>query len=342
NFNHVKSIMSFYPLELVDLGASGWIVVSIVPWHIVGGQMQTMMAVIAAIFLIILIFALIFNFVFVNRIISFILRIVNSMKKVERGDLSTRVSVQTNDETSTLARGFNSLVARIDELLVEGKLQQNRQNRAELMLLQAQIKPHFLFNTLESINILAIQNQGAKVSEMVYRLGNMMRISIYHKEEIMIRLELEHLQSYLEIQKFRFEDSFQYEIQIPEMLLDYYILKLTLQPFVENSIQHGFEGIEYMGLIRIYAQEEDDNIAIYIEDNGIGLTNEQLASFQYSLELNPSYQNDVINGERRGLGLRNVADRIRIEYGSRYGIYICSQENLGTTIKCIIPKYRGG
>jgi sensor histidine kinase YesM len=242
---------------------------------------------------------------------------------------------------STLARGFNSLVARIDELLIEGKLQQNRQNKAELMLLQAQIKPHFLFNTLESINILAIQNQGAKVSEMVYRLGNMLRISIYDKEEIKIRLELEHLQSYLEIQKFRFEDSFQYEIQIPEQLLDYSILKLTLQPLVENSIQHGFEGIEYMGKIRIYAQEEKDNIALYIEDNGIGLTNEQLASFQYSLELNRSYQNDVINGERRGLGLRNVADRIRIEYGSHYGIYICSQQNQGTTIKCIIPKYRG-
>lgn len=341
-FQNAKNIISFYPLELGDLGASDWIVVSLTPWQYVTGQIQTIMVLISALFILILISALIFNFVFVSRVIRFILLIVSSMKKVERGELNTRVIVHAKDETTILARGFNSLVARINDLLEEVKLQQNRKNKAELMLLQAQIKPHFLFNTLESINALAIQNQGAKVSQMVHRLGNMLRISIYDKEEIMIRHELEHLQSYMEIQEFRFEDSFQYEIQIPEHLLDYSILKLTLQPFVENCIQHGFEGIEYMGKIRIYTQEEHDNIALYIEDNGIGLTNEQLANFHYSLELNRSFEsNDTIQGERRGLGLCNVADRIRIGYGSHYGIFICSQQNVGTTIKCVIPKYRG-
>lgn len=341
-FQDEKNIISFYPLALEDLGASDWIVVSITPWQYVTGQIQTIMIWISLIFTLILISALIFNFAFVTRIIRFILLIVNSMKKVERGDLSARVMVNAKDETTILARGFNSLVARINDLLEEVKLQQNRKNKAELMLLQAQIKPHFLFNTLESINVLAIQNQGAKVSQMVYRLGNMLRISIYDKEEIRIRDELEHLQSYLEIQGYRFEDSFQYEIQIPEHLLDFYILKLTLQPFVENCIQHGFEGIEYMGKIRIYAQEEHANIALYIEDNGIGLTNEQLAGFNYSLELNRSFDSkDTTKGERRGLGLCNVADRIRIGYGKHYGIFICSQQNGGTTIKCVIPKYRG-
>jgi two-component system sensor histidine kinase YesM len=97
-----------------------------------------------------------------------------------------------------------------------------------------------------------------------------------------------------------------------------------------------------MGQIRVYAEEENDNIALYIEDNGIGLTNEQLANFHYTLELNRAFEsNDAAQGERRGLGLCNVADRIRIRYGSRYGIYICSQQNDGTLIKCIIPKYRG-
>jgi two-component system, sensor histidine kinase YesM len=341
-FQNAKNIISFYPLALEDLGASDWIVVSVTPWNYVTGQIQTIMLWISVILFLILSSALIFNFAFVTRIIRFILLIVNSMRKVERGDLSTRVIVHAKDETTILALGFNSLVARINELLEEVKLQQNRKNKAELMLLQAQIKPHFLFNTLESINALAIQNQGAKVSQMVYRLGNMLRVSIYEKEEITIRHELDHLQSYLEIQEFRFEDSFQYAIQISEHLLDYSILKLTLQPFVENCIQHGFEGIEYMGQIRIYMQEEHDNIALYIEDNGIGITNELLASFHYSLELNRSFEsNDAIKGERRGLGLSNVADRIRIRYGNRYGIFICSQQNAGTTIKCILPKYRG-
>ncbi|OAB35911.1 cache domain-containing sensor histidine kinase [Paenibacillus glacialis] len=341
-FQDEKNIISFYPLALEDLGASDWIVVSVTPWQYVTGQIQTIMTWIAVLIGLILVSAIIFNFVFVNRIIRFILHIVKAMKKVERGDLDTRVIINEKDETTILARGFNSLVARIHDLVEEVKLQQNRQNKAELMLLQAQIKPHFLFNTLESINVLAIQNQGVKVSKMVHRLGKMLRISIYDKEEISIRNELVHLRSYLEIQEFRFEDSFKYEIHIPEHLLDYSILKLTLQPFVENCIQHGFEDIEYMGNIRIYAQEEHDGIAIYIEDNGIGLTNEQLARFHYSLELNSSYESkDVVDGERGGLGLGNVADRIRIKYGSRYGIFICSQQNIGTTIKCVIPKYRG-
>ncbi|OAB33143.1 hypothetical protein PMSD_15635 [Paenibacillus macquariensis subsp. defensor] len=341
-FQNEKNIISFYPLALEDLGASDWIVVSVTPWQYVTGQIQTIMTWIAVLIGLILVSAVIFNFVFVNRIIRFILHIVKAMKKVERGELDTRVITNEKDETTILARGFNSLVARIHDLVEEVKLQQNRQNKAELMLLQAQIKPHFLFNTLESINVLAIQNQGVKVSKMVHRLGKMLRISIYDKEEISIRNELVHLRSYLEIQEFRFEDSFKYEIHIPEHLLDYSILKLTLQPFVENCIQHGFEDIEYMGNIRIYAQEEHDEIAIYIEDNGIGLTNEQLASFHYNLELNSAYESkDVVDGERRGLGLGNVADRIRIKYGSRYGIFICSQQNIGTTIKCVIPRYRG-
>jgi len=146
----------------------------------------------------------------------------------------------------------------------------------------------------------------------------------------------------LEIQEFRFEDSFRYEIDVPEHLLEYSIQKLTLQPFVENCIQHGFEGIEYIGLIRIYAEEERDGIAFYIADNGIGLSNEQLARFHYSLETDRSFDSrDAIRGERRGLGLGNVADRIRIGYGKDYGVYICSHPDSGTTIKCVIPKYRG-
>jgi len=342
SFQDEKNIVSFYPLKMEDLGASDWVLVSITSWQYVTGQMQTIMIWIAALLGLILSLALIFNFVFVNRIIHFLLRVANSMKRVERGELSTRVAVNGKDETTILARGFNSLVARIKDLLEEVKLQQNRKNKAELMLLQAQIKPHFLFNTLESINVLAVQNQGDKVSQMVYQLGIMLRISMYDKEEIRIRDELEHLRSYLEIQEFRFEDSFRYEIDVPEHLLEYSILKLTLQPFVENCIQHGFEGIEHVGKIRIYAEEELDGIAFYIEDNGIGLSNDQLARFQYSLEINRSFDSrDAIKGERRGLGLGNVADRIRIGYGIGYGIYICSQPNYGTTIKCVIPKYRG-
>jgi sensor histidine kinase YesM len=341
DFQNQQSLITLYHLNLNEMGVQDWSVVSITSWQSVAGEIETMMKWVAGITFICLFCALVFNLVFVRRIILFILTIVSSMKKVERGDLATRVETSGQDETTVLAKGFNSLVARIEDLLLEVKLQQDRKNKAELMLLQAQIKPHFLFNTLESINVLAIQNQGKKVSQMVHRLGSLLRIGIDGNEEISIKQELEHLKSYLEIQKFRFEDQFHYEIEVPEKLLDFYILKLTLQPLVENSIQHGFDTLACMGFVSIKAIDEGECIGIYISDNGTGISSEKLAKFHYKMELETPF--DEIRGfneERRGLGVNNVADRIRIQYGARYGLFICSQEDEGTIMKIVIPKYK--
>ncbi|NEW04589.1 sensor histidine kinase [Paenibacillus sp. SYP-B3998] len=342
DFQNERSLVSLYHLDLNQMGVQDWSVVSITSWKYVAGEIETIMKWVAGITFICLFFALVYNLVFVRRIIQLILRIVSSMKKVERGDLTTRLDVSGSDETTALVRGFNSLVARVEDLLEEVKRQQDRKNKAELMLLQAQIKPHFLFNTLESINVLAIQNQGKKVSQMVYRLGNLLRIGMENREEITLKQELEHLKSYLEIQEYRFEDQFHYEIVAPPELLDFYILKLTLQPLVENSLQHGFEPIDYMGFISIKVVDEGERIGIYVTDNGAGITEEKLAKFRYKMELEtPFHEIMDVNEERRGLGVSNVADRIRIQYGGHYGMFICSLEDHGTTMKIIIPKNKG-
>ena len=160
----------------------------------------------------------------------------------------------------------------------------------------------------------------------------------------MISQEIEHLRSYLEIQKFRFDELFNFDIQMPNEVLNSMILKLTLQPLVENSIQHGFEGITHQGFLQVTGYVEGDDIVITIQDNGIGISNRQLRKFQYMKNddtLTPEGQ-DIVMNERRGLGLRSVADRIRIQYGYRYGVYICSEENQGTTIQVRIPKYGPG
>ena len=341
-FDGRKSLISVQDLELERLGVGDWKLVMVTSWSYLSGDMLAVLRWMVAITAITLVFAMIFNMMFVRRTVAFIVRVVRAMRQVERGDLSTRVPVRGKDETSTLARGFNSLVIRVSELLDEVKQEQRRKRRAEMMLLQAQIKPHFLFNALESINILAVQNEGRKVSKMVQRLANVFRISIQQKEEINIEQELEHLTSYLEIQKYRFEELFDYEIDVPEKLLSNPILKLTLQPLVENSIQHGFEGIEYMGRIHVRAREEGRNIAIYVEDNGIGMTNDRLARLTEngvtSLE---EPEESPETGERRGLGVGNVADRLRIHYGAGYGLLICSAPGQGTVIKCVIPKATG-
>ncbi|WP_256760063.1 sensor histidine kinase [Cohnella sp. WQ 127256] len=343
SFDGHKSLVSVQDLQLQRLGVGDWKLVMVTSWQYLSGDMAVVLRWMVAVTSISLILALAFNLMFIRRTVTFIVRVVRAMRQVERGDLSTRVTVVGNDETTALSKGFNSLVTRVAELLEDVKQEQSRKRKAEMLVLQAQIKPHFLFNALESINILAVQNEGRKVSKMVQRLANIFRISIQQKEEITIEQELEHLTSYLEIQKYRFEELFEYTLDIPRELRSSTILKLTLQPLVENSIQHGFEGIDYMGQIHVKAREEGNNIAFYIEDNGIGIPEQQMAKFATSgiTTLLEMYEESPETGERRGLGVGNVADRLRIHYGNGYGIILCSAPGQGTVIKCLIPQSSG-
>ncbi|MGF7032768.1 sensor histidine kinase YesM [Paenibacillus mucilaginosus] len=348
-FDGVESVVSVHHLELKDFGQMNWSIVSITPWAYLSGRTEQVLQWISAITALTLISALLYNLFFVNRIIRFILYVVSSMKKVEIGDLSIRVEPGSKDETSVLARGFNSLVDRIETLIGEVKLEQDRKNRAELMLMQAQIKPHFLFNTLESINALAAQNEGRKVSRMVQRLGTMLRVSFLQKEEIPLSLEIDHVRNYLEIQKYRFEDLFDYEIDVPAGLGGVPILKLTLQPLLENSIQHGIEerlhaeGEGFKGMLRVRAEEKEDAVILWVEDNGAGIRSEVLERFHGTPGSRISASGDgEEGGERIGLGIPNVADRLRIHYGSRCGMMICSMPGQGTLIRCTIPKEVSG
>lgn len=337
-FNGHESVVSIYNMKDYD-----WQLVSVRNWSSLSSEMVVYIKWVAAIMVGCVLGAVMFNLLFMNRITKNIVRIVRFMRKVEDGDLSARVDEEGNDELQMLSRGFNRLMERVNGLIGQVKKEQRQKASAEMRVLQAQIKPHFLFNTLESINVLAIQNEGRKVSQMVYRLGNILRISIHDKEEITVRQELDYLRSYLEIQKFRFEDLFNFEIDVPEEMMHCMIQKLTLQPLVENCIQHGFEGIEHVGFIRITGMYEDERIVFRIEDNGKGMSNDQLSRFVYmesddTRALIPTVES-TYNVERRGLGVRSVADRIRIQYGERFGLLICSELNKGTIIQCIIPKY---
>lgn len=340
-FNADQSIISSYEMPKYN-----WHLVSIRDWNSLSNEMVDYIRWVSIIIAICIIGAFMFNMLFMNRITNHIGRIVRFMRKVEDGDLHARVVEEGTDELATLSKGYNRLMDRVNGLIDQVKQEQNQKTAAEMRVLQAQIKPHFLFNTLESINVLAIQNQGRKVSQMVYRLGNILRISIQDKEEITIRQELEYLRSYLEIQKFRFDEVFNFEIDVPDDLMQYMIQKLTLQPLVENCIQHAFDGTTEMGWIRISAHSDAERIYLIVEDNGVGMSNEQLQRFVYmdtddTNNLVPQLQ-ETMNVERRGLGVRSVADRIRIQYGPRYGLYVCSQAGQGTIIQCTIPRYEQG
>ncbi len=336
-FHGEESIITVYKLQGLE-----WNLVSVTSWSYLSKEIVTFAKWFVIVLVICFVTAMLYNLIFIKRITGTIGKIVRFMRKAEDGDFSVRVEEKGDDELMLLQHGFNNQMNKINELFEEVKQEQRNKTHAELRVLQAQIKPHFLFNTLESINVLAVQNEGRKVSHMVLLLARILRISIQGNEEIRLRLEIEHLQSYLEIQKFRFEDLFEYEIDIPEEMMDKLLLKLTLQPLVENSIQHGFEGIDYIGKISVRGELTDESMILWVEDNGIGLTEEQLtkvsrrvsnASPEYTFE----FMDQDTHEERRGLGLRSVVDRLRFQYGSKAGLFICSEPGCRTIVQCVIP-----
>lgn len=210
------------------------------------------------------------------------------------------------------------------------------------MLLQAQIKPHFIFNTLESINALAVQNRGKETSKMIQRLGKLLRISFVSNEEIPIAQELEHVRQYLQIQKHRFADAFDYDIEACEGLEHCSILKLILQPLVENSLQHGFETLEEPGRIDIKIEMQRDRVILFVTDNGKGIDAAALQNLEQKRALMQREDEQSEPGsdgtESGGMGLYNVAVRLKTHYGRPYGMILCSGEGEGTTIRIAIPK----
>ncbi|MFF2483967.1 sensor histidine kinase [Paenibacillus sp. NPDC058071] len=336
-FSEEDSLVSAFNLD-----RNGWMLVSVKSWNSLTNENVRLVQWIVMITTLCVLSAILFNVFFVNRVAKTIVKVVRKMRLVEQGLLDIRVTAHGKDETVLLANSFNSMVERMGDLLTEVRTEQERKQHAEMMLMQAQIKPHFLFNTLESINALAAQNEGRKIMQMVRRLSNLLRTSMHDSEEISVSQEIEHVRSYLEIQKYRFEELFSYEINVTEEAFPFTMLKLTLQPLVENSIQHGFEGFEDgKGVIRIDVKVEAHQIVFFISDNGMGMSKETLRKFADRSTKQGVRRNAAELGERRGLGLHNVADRLRIHYGPAFGLMICSEEGYGTVIRCTIPKSRG-
>ena len=337
-FDGQESLISIYPMP-----DTPWRLVSVISWSYLSSEIVTFARWFMAIVFLCLLAAMVFSLVFMNRITGTIGKIVRFMRKVEDGELGVRVEENGSGELRLLEQGFNNQMNKIHALFDQVKREQQQKAAAELRLLQAQIKPHFLFNTLESINVLAVQNEGRKVSQMVLRLARILRISIQDADEIPLQLEIEHLRSYLDIQKFRFGDLFNYTIDIPDNLLSAKVLKLTLQPLVENSLQHGFDGIAYPGKLTVTARAEGGRLLLTVNDDGNGMTAQQLQALHYapSSDEAPNAVSPA-HPERRGLGLRSVADRLRYQYGSRYGLFVCSAPGQGTMIRCAIPLQEAG
>ena len=255
---------------------------------------------------------------------------------ITQRDVSTLVRSDNVDEITELGMSFNLMVGQIRELLDAKVREQEQLKKAEFKALQAQINPHFLYNTLDTIIWKAEANQKEQVIALVQALSSFFRITLSKgRDWIDVRDEVEHVRSYLAIQQMRYRDILTYEMEMDPGILDETVLKLTLQPLVENAIYHGIKNKRGGGCIRVSGRQlEGERLLFIVEDNGIGLSAARLAEVRAVLD---GAAAQVPNCEG-GLGLRNVSERIKLYYGTGYGLQIDSVAQLGTTVRVMIPR----
>lgn len=263
------------------------------------------------------------------RISQPIRKLERSVQMVERGDFGTNVYVSGAYEVEQLSKRFNLMLRRIRELMDQIIQEQEAKRKSELDVLQSQINPHFLYNTLNSVTRLAELGRNEEVVTTITSLSRFFRISLSKgKHIISVQDELEHVRHYLIIQTIRFKNKFRYEIRSDEAALKCLTLKLILQPLVENAIHHGIEKSAEDGYIDIEARLEGDHLIFRIRDNGIGMS--------------PDTVDKLLSGNIRsesgsGVGVRNVQERIMLYYGPGYGLHFESEPEEGTTVTITIP-----
>lgn len=260
-------------------------------------------------------------------IASPIRKLERTVKLVGEGDLNTPIHVSGAYEVEQLSRRFNLMLQRIRQLMDQIIYEQETKRKGELEVLQSQINPHFLYNTLNSVVRLAERGKNEEVITMIQSLSKFFRISLSKGNNIItVKEELDHIRHYLVIQSFRFKNKFRFEIKAQDEVLQYQTIKLILQPIVENALYHGIEMSPDEGLIRISAELQGNLIVFRISDNGLGMSEERL--------------NMILSGKSAGgsgVGVRNVNERIALYYGREFGLTFESELEEGTVVTIIFP-----
>ncbi|MGX6445137.1 sensor histidine kinase [Neobacillus sp. K501] len=277
------------------------------------------------------------GFLLSKPLVGSIHKLKEAMVMAEKGNFSQRVPVISNDEIGELGKGFNHMINEIDRLVTEVYKTSLREKEAEIRALQSQMNPHFLYNTLESINMLAITKGNFDVSDMVTSLGKLLRYTIDNSSKIVtLEQELSFIRSYVSIQKVRIGQQLEYSENI-ESGLQYVLLpKLVLQPLVENAIVHG--KLKENGHIWVNAHAEKQQLSISIRDNGQGISSEQLTKLKSLIETHTISSSETHNG----IALSNVHERLQLLYGKEYGVTIDGEEHKGFSVTLVVPMQRKG
>ncbi len=279
----------------------------------------------------IVVIIIVFTIIIVKDITSPINDLCNITEQIANGDFKARTDIHTDDEITDLAHSVNDMSEHLEVMVEHIKEDERKMRYAELRLLQEQINPHFLYNTLDSIVWLIEIERNEEAINMVMSLSEFFRLVLSKgKEYISIKDEERHIRSYLEIQQVRYRDILDYEIDIDEEIYDCKILKMTLQPLVENSLYHGIKCKRGKGKITVKGYREADTVVLTVEDNGVGMDENTLSELRKNI-------NRPCKETENGFGLANVNERIHVNFGFEYGIEINSFLNEGTSIRLVIP-----
>lgn len=316
-------------------GATGWDILNIVPISEFNANYINLQRIISTIGIIAIIIAIYISIIISRKVTHPIRDMIHSMRNVAAGNLDVQTDAEllkdSTDELKELNDVFNHMTGKLQYLINQVYEKNLREKEAELKALKAQINPHFLYNTLDTIYWMLIENGDEEIAELVTRLGEILRYSIKKgNTNVSVREEMQQIGNYLYIQKARFEDNLDYEIDIEEELYDCEMLSFLIQPFVENSINHGIMESKGKGKVIVKGYSSDKSVIFEVIDDGVGMSPEQIA--------------DVFEKSERKTGSRigivNVYERIKYYYGDEYGIIIESQGGSGTRVIVRIPQVK--
>lgn len=312
-----------------NISYTGWKLVGVIPYSTFSHGMTNIRYFIAMLTLLTVMMLVMINRIVSVRISSPILRLNTSVMDYEAGE-KPRIYIGGSSEIRHLGSSIQSSYEQIDNLMKKIVLEQNERRKSELAALQSQINPHFLYNALDSITWMIEGERNGEAVFMISQLAKLFRISLSQgRTVISVKDELQHAQSYMNIQKVRYKNSFSIVFDIDPSIYSYCTVKLILQPILENAISYGVSGMDDCGKIKVTGREKDGNILLSVADNGIGMSGEEV-----NLILTDS---NLIHKHGSGVGLVNVNNRIQILFGKEYGLFIESEPDEGTTVSICIP-----
>ncbi|MEH7235295.1 sensor histidine kinase [Bacillus sp. JJ1562] len=337
NYTNFSTKGKDYMMVYKESSYSGVKTIMLTPSSVVFSEVNHLRKMIIIVVIIGIIISLLLGFVLSKPLVQSIHKLRKAMDNVQKGSFSQRVELASNDEIGQLGNGFNHMIKEIDRLVSEVYKTGLREKEAEVRALQSQMNPHFLYNTLESINMLAITKGNLDISDMVSSLGRLLRYTIDNSSKVVsLKKELQFIQSYISIQKVRMGEKLHYLEEIEPSLYDVLLPKLVLQPLVENAIVHGLSSSA--GSIFIRVNREGNHVTIKVEDNGKGIKNERLTELRRLIE----NQQHTSTEKHSGIALSNVHERLQLLYGKQYGIQIEGGKTKGFSVILTFPIQRMG